>query len=355
MPEDSTLTITVEDILKDIDPDNVCGLDLEYDPDFTALEHSIRGRAEQQMGDTLIEAEPPNWRDIKKKTESLLTRTIDLRLLIAYLRSLIALEGFSGLETGLILLKEVIEVKWDKVYPQIDPDDDNDPTERINILLALCDTETLIRSLIQTPLIESKAMGRFNYRDITIASGRSTPTRNEVAVNQSTIDAAVQDVNIEYLQSTFQEISSSLETLNKIEALVTDFVGIGQAPSFADLRVFLKETKSFLANALDTKGVNEVDETEAENETTDQSEAVSSKVAVQKSVTGSINNNQDVIKVLNLVCEYYNKNEPSSPVPLMIERAKRLVGKSFMEVLNDIAPGGVSEAKFFSGKQDNEY
>jgi type VI secretion system protein ImpA len=133
------MTIDIDDYLKDIDSDNVCGEDLEYDREFNELEEAIKGKPEQQMGDTLIEAEPPNWRDVKKRAEALMTRTIDLRILISYLRALRAMEGFSGLQDGLLLIKTAVQRYWEGIYPLLDAEDDNDPTERINTLLSLCD------------------------------------------------------------------------------------------------------------------------------------------------------------------------------------------------------------------------
>ena len=105
-----------------------------------------------------------------------------------------------------------------------------------------------------------------------------------------------------------------------------------------------------MASALESRGVNdevEPDENEAENGSENGTVTVS-----QKSVLGVINNNQDVIKTLNLVCDYYKKHEPSSPVPMFIDRAIRLVGKNFMHVLQDLAPAGVDEAKFILGKKE---
>lgn len=52
---------------------------------------------------------------------------------------------------------------------------------------------------------------------------------------------------------------------------------------------------------------------------------------------------------MTLVCEYYKKNEPSSPVPIFIERGMRLVGKNFMDVLKDIAPDGLDQANVIRG------
>ena len=53
---------------------------------------------------------------------------------------------------------------------------------------------------------------------------------------------------------------------------------------------------------------------------------------------GAIRSRQDAIRALDAVAEFFRRNEPSSPVPLFLERAKRLVSKSFLEVLADIAP-----------------
>ena len=47
---------------------------------------------------------------------------------------------------------------------------------------------------------------------------------------------------------------------------------------------------------------------------------------------------QDAVRALDAVADYFRRNEPSSPIPLLIEWAKRLVAKDFLEVLADIAP-----------------
>jgi type VI secretion system protein ImpA len=347
------MSVNLDDYLKDIDPEQVSGEDLQYDPAFIELEQTIKGKPEQQMGDTLIEAEPPNWKEVKKQSEALLTRSIDLRVLVCYLRALMALEAFPGLGDGLVLMATLTELRWDSIHPQLDADDDNDPTERVNVLMSLCDYETMLRPVQQLPLLESKSLGRFNFRDISIASGKSTATSHEKDISQTTIDGAVQDSDIENLQQTFNAVSASLENLNKLEKVVTDYVGINDAPGFTELRVILKESKAFLADCLEKKGEGDENGTEGITEETSQSggAVISSST---KSVAGVINNNQDVIKTLSLVCDYYKKNEPSSPVPLFVERAIRLVGKNFIDALKDIAPAGIDEARLVFGKKDEE-
>lgn len=346
------MAIDIDEYLKDIDPDNVCGEDLEYDPKFAELEQTIKGKPEQQIGGTVTEAEPPNWRDVKKQAEALMERTIDLRILVFYLRALIATEGFSGLQDGLALIHAAVEKYWDGLYPALlDEDGDDNIEARINTLLSLCDNETVLWPLQKTPLLESKLLGRFSFRQISIATGKSTATSTEKEVNQATIDAAIQDIDPDNLQQTLQIITLSLDNLNQLENVVTDYVGLSNAPSFADLRGFLKECKTFLTTALEGKGIGGDEPTDHTDETTQAGDVVNTST---KSISGAINNNQDVIKTLNLICDYYKKNEPSSPVPLFIDRAIKMVGKSFMDALKDIAPAGVDEAKIIFGKQHDE-
>ena len=65
------------------------------------------------------------------------------------------------------------------------------------------------------------------------------------------------------------------------------------------------------------------------------------------------NTREDVIRALDKACRYYESHEPSSPVPLLLKRAKRLVAKDFMEILRDLAPEGVSQAEKISGSGES--
>jgi type VI secretion system protein ImpA len=67
-----------------------------------------------------------------------------------------------------------------------------------------------------------------------------------------------------------------------------------------------------------------------------------------------IRSRQDAIRALDAVAAFFRTHEPSSPVPIFVERAKRLVSKSFMEALADIAPDGVSQARLIGGIKNDE-
>ena len=68
---------------------------------------------------------------------------------------------------------------------------------------------------------------------------------------------------------------------------------------------------------------------------------------------GTIRSRQDAIRALDAVASFFRQNEPSSPIPLIVERAKRLVSKDFLEVLADIAPEAVGHAKAAGGLRDS--
>ena len=69
---------------------------------------------------------------------------------------------------------------------------------------------------------------------------------------------------------------------------------------------------------------------------------------------GAINSRSDVIAVINKLCDYYEQNEPSSPVPMLLERAKQLVTMNFIDIVSDLVPNGMSDADIFRGKNSEK-
>jgi type VI secretion system protein ImpA len=67
------------------------------------------------------------------------------------------------------------------------------------------------------------------------------------------------------------------------------------------------------------------------------------------SVPGVIQSREDVIAALDRMCLYYSQAEPSSPVPLLLQRARRLVRADFFSILNELAPDAVSQARTTTG------
>lgn len=343
--------IEIEALLSDIAADTPCGEDLEYDPLFAEMEKLAQETPERQYGDTIIPAEPPDWRGVKKAALSLLERTRDLRVAVYLARALLQSDGFPGFAEGLALVEGLIERYWDGVYPLLDPDDDNDPTLRINTIVALCDSETTLRDLRETPLVSSRAIGRFSLRDVQVATGVLTPVvdDDEELPTQNRLDAAFQDADLEVLQATTEAAADARDRVERIEAALTDLVGVTQAPDMSDLTGVLKEVRQVLTEQLQRRGVSVTGETEGQAESEDGT--ASGAVAGQRLVVGDIASREDVIRMLDKICDYFSRYEPSSPVPFLLKRAKNLVTKDFMEIMLDLAPGGTEQANLIFGLQ----
>ena len=153
--------INITDLLSEVSPDAPCGDNLEYDPAFSELERAARGKQEQTLGTATLTAEPPAWREVRNHATALLGRTRDLRVAVYLTRALLNTDGLAGFGEGLSLIRGMLERYWDCVHPQLDPDDDNDPTSRVNTIATLCDRDVTLLNVQEAPLISSRALGQF--------------------------------------------------------------------------------------------------------------------------------------------------------------------------------------------------
>jgi type VI secretion system protein ImpA len=71
-------------------------------------------------------------------------------------------------------------------------------------------------------------------------------------------------------------------------------------------------------------------------------------------LAAKIRSSNDVLLRIDEICEYFERNEPSSPVPILLKRARRLVGMNFSDVLKNIAPGAMSDLQTLVGPEDDD-
>ena len=255
------MPIDVESLLAEIGPESPCGEDLTYDASYLELERAAQGTPEQQVGETVVQAEEPNWREVRSQAIELLGRTKELRLVLYLALSLLKLEGVPGLRDGLAVLRGVLERYWDTVHPQLDADDDYDPLERVNIIASLSpppdtygDPMMFLQRLREAPLCDSKQLGKYSLRDILIARGDITPTdTSQQPVQLSVIEAAFQDTDVEVLQATAAAAAEAHEHMAIIDSVLTQYVGVSRVPNLGELQGMLKEIRAVVEDFL-TRG-----------------------------------------------------------------------------------------------------
>ncbi|WP_182869799.1 type VI secretion system protein TssA [Stieleria mannarensis] len=368
-----------ETLLAPISDDEPCGPDLEYDAEFGEMERAAQSSEEQQFGDTIVEAEPPDWKDVKKRAEALLSRTKDMRVVAYLARATLNQDGVIGFSQAVHLLRSYLETFWDTVHPELDHEDNDDPTYRMNTLITFCDEQGIMKELRDAPLVASRTVGRFSLRDVEHArEAAENPTEEDEAGEAGSkgptlavIEAAFSDTDIETIQATEEALRSAAEDIDAIEKFVTQQVGVTFAVSLAPPRLLLEEMDKFVVSQLERRGVYA---DQAEAETADESgwgdsswddsgggdtdssgdaAAAPPPAAQGYRVNGKITSRKEAIKALDDVCDFYEENEPSSPLPLLIRRAQRLASKSFLDILRDLAPDAVSQAEALGGSSDS--
>lgn len=343
--------VNIDALLQEVDPASPCGPNLEYDAGFLELEQALLGKPEVQYGDTITPAVPPEWKLVQRLAGELLERSRDLRLAVAMLRAQLALHGMAGCADGLRLIESLLVQRWDSVHPQLDPDDDNDPMLRINSLAVLADGATLLRELKEAPLIVLPALGPVSLRTLEIASGEVPPPEGESKVELSSIEAALRDADPDKVQALRTALTQAHESAVNIETLLVRQVGSAQALNLDPLVRYLRRARDF-ANSGAAEAV-ATDAPAAEDAGgAPAAPAADGAARAPAAISGEIASRADVVRMLDKIIKYYAQNEPASPVPLLLGRARRLVPKNFFEVLEDLAPDGIAQLLVVSGPRD---
>jgi type VI secretion system protein ImpA len=341
---------TTDPLLAPIDDVTPTGPNLEYDPAFTELEQIAMPTPERTMGDSLKAAQEPDWDKVASAAEALLVRTKDLRVAVHLIAARTRRHGLSGWATGLGLVRGLLEQYWDDVHPQLDADDGNDPTARANAVMPLADPQSALGYFRTAPFVHSPRLGRFSLRDLRVATGAiNAPPSADGMPTPTLVDleACCMDCPDDQLPASAAMLADARAHAQAIIALLGEKLGTA-SPDMDHLSGDIEELKKFVDAQLVRRFPDRLEESATAEVAAQDSDGNPPSPAVQQA-HGKITDHDDVIRRLDEICEYYERIEPSSPLPVLLRRARRLVGKSFAEVLKDIAPGGLPELQTLSG------
>ena len=317
------------------------GANLEYDSDFTALMLAAQPGEERQVGAEIVPAEDPNFPEVIDLALAVLTRAHDLRAAIPWAQAQLAVTGIDGLADPVHYIRRCLEDYWDTCHPQLDPDDDNDPTMRVNAVLGLA-AAPLLATLRATPLTDSRTFGRLSLRDIMIADGEITAPPGSSVPDKAGVAAALKETRVETLRSRLaaaRRVSDDLAAINSV--FDTRIPGLG--PDLGPLMRMMRRIAGKLAEA--------VGEPDAPTQAA-QPDAIPGVVPQAASIPGAINTPEDARAALDRIITYYETHEPSSPVPVILHRARRLIGADFLSIIKDLAPYGLENVKLVGGIAD---
>ena len=345
------MQLSAEQLSQPISADLPCGEDLEYDPVFQEMEVMMQTTDEQEFGDTIIPGTGPDWKGVAEQVDNLNKRTRDLRVLTSGALADLSLNGLNSFNDSLASINGCIEVFWDTIHPQLDADDDNDPTMRLNALQLFNDYEMVSFGLERAPLLVVRGLGAFSLRDIELAEGKTKPVGDEVAQDIGLIQGAFGDADTEIIRTLNTGVQGSIAQLKRMVKLWNELAGGAPEPSFDEILKVLGEIRQ----AVDKYAPVATESTEEEmsdgmvSDQAQGSENSEGGGSVSGAISGAINSRADVVKMIDKICDYYTIHEPSSPIPLLLRRAQRFTSMSFVEILEDMAPDGVAQAKIVGG------
>jgi len=286
-------------------------------------------------------ARPPlEWDRIRTDAMDGLSKSKDLRLLAYLGTALLRTDGLPAFSTVLTTASQWLEAYWPQVYPALD----EDAIARRNALNCFADPMAVVDRIWRLPLVTSRQHGRYSLRDIEIARGQATPGPLEAKPEEAAISNALSELPLEDLTALDVSVTAASSALTTMDAKMRGEGGPEVAPDFGPLVTQFAKLGRVCKEQLTTRSALNGDAAADGSE---------SGGAGQTAFRGGvINSRADAIRALDAVADYFRRNEPSSPIPLFVDRAKRLVAKDFLEVLADIAPDALAVARSAGGLKD---
>jgi type VI secretion system protein ImpA len=327
-------------LLDAISAEHPCGESLEDTQLLASFDgYGLFGRSAPLSGEI-------DWRDIRDRSLEAMQKSKDFRLLTHLASAVVRTDGFAEFVQTLTVGARWLDSWIETVFPLVD----EDGILRRSALNGFADRMAVVDGVRRAPMLVHRQLGSVSMRDIEIVTGHLIPAEGETgAVSAEQLEGLFAATSVEELRALHDQLNEAVTSLKSMETAVSLRSGAQAAPDFTTLAVPLARTLKRVSDHLATRPDAAAEATPGANTTVGADAAAAGAVAV-----GTVRNRQDATRALDAVAAFFRTNEPSSPIPLLIERAKRLVAKDFLEVLAELAPEALGPAKAASGVRDSD-
>jgi len=367
--------VDLQHFIAPIDSDTPSGVDLRNDARFHAIERLIAPAAKESR-DALDETSSDvstsvDWGDVQNKAGELAAGGQDLRLLVIVTRSLFHTDQFAGFAAGLDMITQLLDQSWDTLHPTLRerPTPKEAALRRINALMQLENDESgLLGDMEYLPVFTLRGIGPISGYDLASAKltddqvlreGPSGLGQTEQAAQSAEhaelvkrVSGACRAYSAEHpddMEALCNAVTASKAALTAMESKLSDKLGgNGAGVKFNALLQFLER----IERTLDEIAIGDDEMATDSPEPTDDSPAAHSTPKTTSSVPGTISTRKDVEKYLDMIIAFYERTEPSSPIPHLARRMRRMVPMDFVELMNEVAPSGMKEFRNAAGVTD---
>jgi type VI secretion system protein ImpA len=336
--------------------DSPTGPNLEYDHRFLTMLRMSESQPELQYGSTIVPARSPEWARLLESCIEVSEQTRDLRVAVLIVESLCQTNQWAGLATGLELTASWLTKWWDSLHPQLDSEDDFDPTARLSILSSLVSEERLLQTVSRMPVFEHRSLGCVTLHDYlgSLCSATSTTSK----FSSSEIESALNELEKSEYDKRRADVEDCLQSAIAIDALLSGKIGLHRWSGARMIEVLTRVDQLLNRRAVETIALPMVNPSAASQLDSISCEQISTTEATPANLTANVvtshepndltSENQgtisrimsrnDATHAIDSICSYFEENEPASPVPLLLQRAKRLIPMSFIEIIRELAP-----------------
>jgi type VI secretion system protein ImpA len=328
------MAITLEKLLSPVSEEAPSGEDLAYDTERSEIEQAFESSVSVDTTGAAAAAVDVDWRRIIGLIERQSARTKDLWLAVYLCRAGARSGDLALIATGAEFLAGLCEMFWDTVHPQVDEygfQGRKTPCE------SLARRSEFLGPLRRVPVLVHPRLGSFSGDDLERFS-----TVAEAAEGYGIFRAALNETPEEMLQTAAQQFAAISAAIRRVDVVLMEKAEGDTGANFATTYETLKELRESVLKFCSAPPEEEV---APEAEAQDAGAAPGAAAPSKARLSGQIESREDVLKALDAISEYYRRNEPSSPVPLVLKRAREWVNVDFLDLLTDIAPDAIAEAR----------
>jgi type VI secretion system protein ImpA len=334
----------LESLLEPIAGDSPAGVDLEGTLELSALELAS-AEPEDAVVPGVERSDERNWREIRDKARALLGKSKDLRIAVSLVRALLHIDGLPGFCAGVGFTCELAERYWDVIHQPLDAED-GDAVMRINALQELV-SGPFLAQLRVAPMFGSDRSTKTTANDLLLATSNPLGKPELSQAPSHAVFGVLDAIGPTTLQEHVDLLGSTLERLSALVEFVFEKTG-----SKLQIGAIVKIDTKGAPGLLDGVCQSLSDETGrlAKNKAPKAAAgAEDGDSQLGRGSSGDISRREDVVMMLERICGYYVRVEPSSPVPLLLQRAKRLVTMDFVEIVRDLADQGLPQLGTVAG------
>lgn len=313
----------VESLLAPVSDDSPAGEDLSYDNERYLIESAFESSED---------GEGPDLRETLRQIEAQSARTKDIWLAIYLSRAGAKMGRLDVIVDGTQMLAGLFERFWDTVHPTLDEygfQGRKGPCESLTRI------GEFIGPLRRTILIEHPRLGRYSGEDL-----ERFAVQGDAADGYGMFRAALADTDQETLQSAIDQLDQIRDAIRRTDAVLTANAGSDTGTNFQSTYEAIEGIRKALAPYAGLSP-----EPEAEGEDSGGGDYAAPSGDGGPRIAGRVESREDVIKAIEAIIEYYDRREPSNPIPYALKRVRGWVKMDFMTLIQDIAPGGMSEVR----------